>query len=125
MEEKVYNTIFEKVVDFLPEDWKNMVFFAGYTEGSYTMKFYSENGNNEYVDCYKMPGASKVSLIKAFMDIDKVLAPQRKELGKDKAWTVLTMKVDSDGHVKADYDYEDHSENMVSFEKAWEAKYLV
>lgn len=125
MEEKVFETIFDKVADFLPKDWKNMVFFASYTKGSYTMKFYSENGNKKYVDCFKTPGVSKAKLIKAFMDIDKVLTPQRKELGEDKAWTVFTMKVDSEGHVKADYNYEDHSENMVAFEKEWEAKFLV
>ena len=103
MEEKIFQTVFDKLVDFLPDGWKNMVFFAGYTNDSYTMKFYSENGNKEYIDCFNMPEVSKTSLIQSFMEIDKVLSLQRKDLG-DKAWTVFTMKVDSDGHMKAEYD---------------------
>lgn len=125
MEEKVFQTIFDKVVDFLPDGWKNMVFFAGYTSGSYTMKFYSENGNKEYIDCFNMPGVSKASLVKLFMEIDKVLSVQRKEFGTDKAWTVFTMTVDADGHMKTNYDYDDHSEDLVALEERWKAKHLV
>ena len=120
MEEKIFQTVFDKLVDFLPDGWKNMVFFAGYTNDSYTMKFYSENGNKEYIDCFNMPEVSKTSLIQSFMEIDKVLSPQRKDLG-DKAWTVFTMKVDSDGHMKAEYDYDDHSEDMVDYEETWKS----
>lgn len=124
MEERIYQDIFNKLIDYLPEGWKNMVFFAGYTCGSYSMKFYSENGDKKYADCFSMPGASKAALIKLFMDIDKELSAQRKELGEEKAWTVFTMKVDSDGHMKTDYEYDDHSEDMVAYEELWEKKYL-
>ncbi len=125
MEENVFQTVFDKLAGFLPEGWKTMVFFAGYTAGSYTMKFYSENGDKKYIDCFSMPGTSKASLIKLFMEVDKTLSAQRKEIGVDKVWTVFTMRVDSDGNMKTDYDYEDHSEDMVSFEEIWEAKNLV
>ncbi len=125
MEEKIFQTIFDKVVDFLPAGWINMVFFAGYTTGSYTMKFYSESGDKKFIDCFNMPGVSKASLIKLFMEIDNDLSAQRKELTPDKTWTVFTMRVDSNGHMKTYYDYDDHSEDMVAFEKDWEAKYLV
>lgn len=125
MEEKIFQTIFDKVVDFLPDGWKKMIFFAEYTTGSYTMKFYSENGNKEFLDCFSMPGVSKASLIKLFMEIDRDLSAQRKKLTSERTWTVFTMSVDSDGHMKTYYDYDDHSEDMVAFEKHWEAKYLV
>ena len=125
MEENVFQTVFDKLAGFLPEGWKTMVFFAGYTAGSYTMKFYSENGDKKYIDCFSMPGTSKASLIKLFMEVDKTLSAQRKEIGVDKVWTVFTMRVDSDGNMKTDYDYEDHSEDMVSFEEIWEAENLV
>lgn len=29
MEENVFQTVFDKLDDFLPEGWKTMVFFAG------------------------------------------------------------------------------------------------
>lgn len=125
MEENVYQTVFDKVVDFLPDGWKKMVFFAGYTNGSYTMKFYSENCNKEYKDCFNMPGVSKASLVKLFMEIDKVLSAHRKKLGNDKAWMVFTMSVNSDGCMKTDFDYDNHSDDMVAFEEIWKAKYLV
>ena len=125
MEENVFQTVFDKLAGFLPEGWKSMVFFAGFTAGIYTMKFYSENGDKKYIDCFSMPGTSKASLIKLFMEVDKTLSAQRKEIGVDKVWTVFTMRVDSDGNMKTDYDYEDHSEDMVSFEEIWEAKNLV
>ena len=59
------------------------------------------------------------------MEIDKILSVQRKELGTDKAWTVFTMRVNSDGNMKADFDYNDHSEDMVAFEESWGTKYLL
>ena len=90
-----------------------------------SMKFYSENGDKKYTDCFSMPGASKAALIKLFMSIDKELSKQRNEIEENKAWTIFTMKVDSDGHMKAIYEYDDHSEDMVAYESAWEKKYLI
>lgn len=125
MEERIYQDILDKLIDFLPEGWKNMVFFAGYTNGSFSMKFYSENGDKNYTDCFNMPGTSKARLIKLFMSIDKLLSNQRKELGPDKKWTIFTMQVDSDGHMKTEYEYGDHSEDMVAYESVWKKKHLV
>ena len=125
MEKSIFQTVFDKLIDFLPKGWKNVIFFAGYTNGSYTMKFYTKNNNKEYMDCFNMPGVSKASLIKLFMEIDKTLSAQRNDLGSDKAWTVFTMRVDSDGNMKTDYDYNDHSEDMVAYEEEWANKYLV
>lgn len=125
MEDSVYQTVFDKIIEFLPEGWKKAVFFAGYTDGSYTMKFYFEDGNKTYTDCFNMSGASKAKLVKLFMEIDKALSAQRKEQGADKTWTVFTMIVDSNGHMEADYDYDDHSKDMIAYEEKWEAKYLV
>ena len=125
MNDNIYQDILDKLIDYLPDGWKTLIFFAGYTNGSYSMKFYSGNGDKKYTDCYSMPGASKAALIKLFMSIDKELSTQRKDLGEDNAWTIFTMRVDSDGHMKTDYEYDDHSEDMVTYEREWEKKYLV
>ena len=124
MDAKTFQTVFDKISDFLPQGWKKMVFFAGYTSGSYSMKFYSENGDGKYMDCFQIPGISKGQLMKAFMDIDHVLSEQRKDLGS-KAWTVFTMAADANGRMRTDFEYDDHSRDMVSYEKSWEEKYLV
>lgn len=125
MEEKIYQTIIDRLVDYLPDGWKTVIFFAGYTDGSYSMKYFYETGDKNYLDCFSMSEVSKFELIKLFMEIDKILSVHRKEFGSDKAWTVFTMIVDSDGNMKTDYEYDDHSEDMIEYEKSWEEKYLV
>ncbi|MBE5869862.1 MAG: DUF600 family protein [Lachnospiraceae bacterium] len=124
MDEKIFQNVFDIVFDFLPEGWDRMVFFAGYTEGSYSMKFYSKAEKGEYVDCFNLPGASKAKLVKAFMEIDKVLSKNRKEQGATNAWTIFSMSVDNNGNMKTDFEYDDHSADMVAYEKKWVEKYL-
>ena len=124
MNEKVFQEVWDKIQDYLPADWQRMVFFAGYTEDSYSMKFYSKPDNGSYIDCFRLPGAVKAKLIKLFMDVNKILAEERKKLDDKNKWTVFTMMVDSDGNMKADFDYSDHSEDMISYEREWKKKYL-
>ena len=59
-----------------------------------------------------------------FLAIDKVLSKERVSLDDKNRWTVFTMMVEADGKMRADFDYEDHSEDMISFEREWEKKYL-
>ena len=123
-DKKIFQNVFAIISEFLPEGWDRMVFFAGYTEGSYSMKFYSKAGKDKYVDCFSFPGVSKASLLKAFRKIDANLSKNRKELGKNNAWTIFTMVVDKNGKMKIDFDYDDHSEDMIAYEKEWAKKYL-
>ena len=89
------------------------------------MKFYVQSKENEeYVDCYNLPDISRTKLIKLFMDLDKVLSESRKALSEKDRWTIFTMIVKEDGNMKAEFDYEDHSEDMISYEKEWKKKYL-
>ncbi len=125
MNEKIFQDVFDKIQEFLPLNWKKVVFFAGYTNGSYSMKFYVQNNNNEeYVDCYNLPDKSRTKLIKLFMDLDRVLSESRKALGENNKWTVFTMTVNEDGNMKTEFDYGDHSEDLISYEKEWKKKYL-
>ena len=124
MDTMIFQNIFDKISSFLPMSWKNIIYFAGYTEGSYSMKFYVENGDGRFVDCFSMPGVTRAGLIKTFVEIDKLLSKERQALGEEKKWTVFTMRVNSDGHMKTDFEYDDHSEDMVSYEEVWQAKYL-
>ena len=123
MNEKMFQNVFDIVSEFLPNGWNRMVLFAGYTKGSYSIKFYSKVGSDDYVDCFSIPGVSKAELIKVFMRIDKVLSENRSQLG-DMAWTIFTMAVGSDGTMKTEFEYEDHSEDMIAYEKQWKEKYL-
>lgn len=125
MDEKLFQNVLDKIQDYLPADWRKMVFFAGYTEGSYSMKFYSKAQRGSFTDCFSLPGIKRTKLIKTFMDIDKILARERAGLEGESRWTVFTMMVDSDGNMKTEFDYNDHSDDMVMYEKEWEQKYLI
>lgn len=123
------NEIFQKVFDLiqpcLPADWKKMVLYVGYTEGSYSMKFYTSDENGNYTDCFSQKGANKVKLIQLFMSIDKVLAPERKTLEDKNRWSVMTMIVDSKGVMKSEFDYADIRENTIAYERSWKEKYIM
>jgi len=59
------------------------------------------------------------------MDIDKILAEERMSLDEKNRWTVFTMQVDSDGNMRTEFDYIDHTEDMVSYEREWKERYLL
>ena len=123
MNEKLFQNIFEKIQDVLPHDWKRVMFYAGYTKGSYSMKYYVDNGDG-YIDCFNLGNIKKTQLIQLFMSIDKIISCERKSLEENNKWTVLSMFVSSDGMVKTEFDYTDISENIISYENKWKQKYL-
>lgn len=122
MSEINFQGIFDKLQEALTDGWKKVIFFAAYTEGSYSMKFYTDLGDGVYVDCFKSAKLNKMQLIKLFMEIDKELSVPRKESNPE--WTVLTMIVDEEGNMSTKFDYEDVSDHMVDYERKWKEKYL-
>lgn len=125
MSEKVFQEIFDKLQEVIPADWKRIVFYAGYTSGSYSMKFYIDCGDGIYVDCFSQKDINRAKLIKLFMDIDKILVPIRNSLSDDSKWSVFTMLVDEKGNMKTEFDYTDISENLIAYEQEWKKKYIV
>lgn len=124
MNSEILQKVFDMVQPFLPEGWKKMILYMGYTIGSYSMKFYTCSLNGEYTDCFSQLGANKVKLIQLFMSIDKIVATERKELDDKNKWSVMTMMVDSDGNMKTEFDYADISENVIAYEQSWKEKYI-
>ncbi len=124
MNEKIFQEIFDLLQDFLPQNWTKTILFAGYTKGSYSMKYYCRTGNGTFTDCFSFDGVSRANLLKLFVNIDKILSKERESLDDNSRWTVLTMMVDRDGKLKTEFDYDDHSEDMLAYEKAWKKKYL-
>lgn len=122
MNNSIFQNIFDKIQDYLPDNWQKMIFFAGYTNGSYSMKFYAKMEQGTCVDCFNIPGISKAKLIKLFMEIDQIIKKERDKLDENNKWTILTMSVDSNGKMKTNFDYYDHSKDMISFEKEWKDK---
>ena len=124
MDETVFSNIFAIISDFLPPRWNRMVFYACYTGGSYSMKFFYMQDGGEFIDCFHIPEVSQAKLFRAFLAIDKTLSTIRNGDEKGELWTVFTMMVDGDGGVKAEFEYEDHSEDMIEYESKWMDKYL-
>ena len=118
-----FQSIFDKLQEVLPSSWDEVVFYASYTAGSYSMKYYIKNGT-EIIDCFNQPGANKMQLIKVFMAIDKELTPLRKSLAPTEIWSVMTMIVDGSGNMKTHFDYADIDENVIEYTRAWEQQYL-
>ncbi|GMO02926.1 hypothetical protein LSA36186_11750 [Lachnoanaerobaculum sp. JCM 36186] len=123
MDNKIFQEVFDILQSVLPTKWERVCFFAGYTEGSYTMKYYTYY-NGMYVDCFSQEEISRTQLIKLFMSIDKLLSPERKKLDEEHRWTVMTMIVGADGSMKSEFDYKDISEIAIQYEREWESKYL-
>lgn len=118
-----FQSVFDKLQEVLPPSWEEVVFYASYTSGSYSMKYYVKNGT-ETVDCFNQPGVNKMQLVKIFMDIDKELAAVRKNLAPTELWSVMTMIIDGDGNMKTHFDYADISEDVIEHTRSWEQKYL-
>ena len=123
MDNKIFQEVFDILQSVLPTKWEKVCFFVGYTEGSYTMKYYTYN-NGIYVDCFSQEEISRTRLIKVFMSIDKLLSPEREKLDEEHRWTVMTMIVGADGSMKSEFDYKDISESAIQYEREWESKYL-
>ena len=124
MDNQDFQIVYNILGNVLPVDWKKVAFCAEYTEGSYSMKYYVDLGNGEYIDCYNLEGISRKSVIRTFININKQLSKIRESLPKEKRWNVITLLIDNSGKFKAEYDYDDISENVIKYHENWEKKYL-
>ena len=84
------NDFFQKVFDIiqplLPVGWNKVILYVGYTAGSYSMKFYICDKKNNYTDCFSMKSIEKAQLIKLFMNIDKIITPERNGRKRGTNW---------------------------------------
>lgn len=124
MPEVMFQSVFNHLQEVLPVSWKKLVFYAGYTEGSYSMKFYIDAGDGQYIDCFQIAGVDKRRLFMVFAEIDQVLARERDKQDATRRWNVFTMIVDSSGAMHADFDYTNIDKNTFAYERQWQEKYL-
>ena len=124
MNGEIFQVIFYRLQDFLPDLWNKIIFYASYTEGSYSMKFYVNLEGDNYIDCFSIPNIDKKKIINMFIEFDKMISIERNnELLKNK-WNVLTMIVDSEGNMKTYFDYRNIDNNIIEYENEWKNKYL-
>lgn len=120
---KVYQEILNEIVPFVPQDWTKLVIYLEYGENSYSFSFYYKD-NEKYIKCYDIPNVLDEQLMVAFSKIDKIVSPERKNI-KENLWTNMTIVINSDGKMKADFDYTDLSNGSYKYKKEWKEKYLV
>ena len=124
MDDKLFQAIYDELKNVLPSEWNRIAFFAEYTQGSYTMKYFVDDGKTGYIDCFKLNNINKSTLIRLFMSIDKIISSERNKLSESQKWSVLSLFIGSDGKINAKFDYTDISENVVSYEQEWKEKWL-
>lgn len=125
MNVELYQNIFDLLADVLPENWSKLVFMAGYTEGSYSMKYYVKTGTTDYLDCFELGNIDNIQILQLFLKINKIISQERSSLKNSERWNVISMIVDSGGKMKTDFDYSDISNDMIKYEEQWKRKYLV
>ena len=124
MNDKIFQNIFNLVQEKLPIDWEKLILYISYTQGSYGMKYYVFDKEGRYIDCFSQKDISKKQLITLFVEIDKILAPERNALDEEDRWSAMSMIAYSDGKMKVEFDYTDISENTIAYEEEWQKKYL-
>ncbi len=125
MDTQVYEKTFDMIQGYLPDGWTKMILFAGYTEGSYSINFYASINGAAFIDCFHFEGVEKSKLFELFMSLDDILQAEREKCTKKERWTIFTMTVDANGGMQAYFEYDDHSEDMIEYERQWKEKYLV
>ncbi|MCD7750511.1 MAG: antitoxin YezG family protein [Lachnospiraceae bacterium] len=119
-----FQKIFDELQPFLPASWYKVLFYAMFTEGSYSMKFFTCDEGGTFQDCFSQNEDRTTELLDAFSNIYKLIAPSRATLPDDSKWSVMTMIVDHAGTMKTEFDYEDISESTIAYARAWKEKYL-
>lgn len=114
-----FQKIVDKIQNLLPVKWTKAVFMAEYTSGSYSMRCFAHCGDGHFQDCVSFDGKSKAKVIKIYKEINEEIKKCRNELEGDKLWYALTMCFDSAGNFKAEYDYNSHEGDVVSYIENW------
>ncbi|WP_034449373.1 immunity protein YezG family protein [Butyrivibrio sp. AE2032] len=120
-----FQRLYELLDSILPDAWNKVVFRAEYLEGSYSMKYYVKDQTGKYIDCYNLQEITEDDIVKAYIEIDKILYPERQKLAADKRWSVFTFSIDSDGSFKSEFLYNDIDEDYCKFVENWKSRYLV
>ena len=118
--ENVNVILFDLIQDYLPEDWEKVVYWALYTDNSYTMKYFVKV-NDKYIDCFDL--YSEDILFKLFKNLNNIIQECKNKNSKEN-WTSLILSVDTNGKFKTDYGYENISDNSIEVENNIKSKYL-
>ncbi len=122
MNNAIYQEIFDELDNYLVNGWSKLIIYLEYGKASYSFSFY-ELLDGVYIKCYDIPGISEKNLEDSFRKIDSIISKERNN--EKNLWTNMTIVIDRNGKMKADFDYTDLSVGAYSYKKNWKKKYLV
>jgi hypothetical protein len=111
------------LANVLPHKWERIALYIEYDNDCYSMKYFVDNGNGEYIECFKLHEFSRKEILEAFSKIDKVIESYRKKLSKKDQWTVMTVLISNDGKFRTKFDYS-IIEDSFEYMNTWKKKYL-
>ena len=124
MNEDVYNMIADKLLNIIPKEWKEVIFYGQFGNNSYQFEYYVGFGNKEYTKCFDLKGISKIKILLGFNQINEILQNEREDLNSNKLWTNCTLRFNVLNEFKMDYDYTDLTYDNYSYNAVWKYKYL-
>lgn len=124
MNQELFQEIYNRLETVFPAQWSAALFRCHYAGDSYSMKYYVDSGNGEYVDCFSLSGVNRAQILKAFLSVHQLLNPEREKLPPSSRWSALTLSIRADGAFRTEFDYANLSESSVDYAARWEKKYL-
>lgn len=124
MNEKIYGIIANEILKITSSNWKEIIFYGEFGEGSYEFEYYVNLGDNKFVKCFNLKDVSMMDILNLFKNINNIISEERKKISKDKLWTNCTLKFNKEGRFKMDFDYTDLSQNSYVYHEVWKYKYL-
>lgn len=112
LEQEMDQHIFDVLQEYLPKEWQEVVFFAGYyKEDSGYFKYWIKTENGDYIDCFTLipepqPG-EKDALQEQFIKVHKEIQFVRNKLQTSQKWICMEMRVSNQGGLTKNYDYAD------------------
>lgn len=112
LEQQMNQKIFNILQEYLPNNWVEVVFFAGYyKEDSGYFKYWVKMENGQYVDCFTLIPAPKQGekdvLQQQLMDLHKEMQFVRGKLNEKQRWVCMEMSISNQGKLTKNYNYAD------------------
>lgn len=112
LQQQIDQKIFNILQEYLPNNWEEVVLFAGYyKEDSGYFKYWVKKENGQYVDCFTLipepKQGEKDVLQEQLMQLHKEIQFIRTRLEDKQRWVCMEMSISSQGNLTKNYDYAD------------------
>ncbi len=104
---KLYSTIFDYLQVSFPKTWKRIIFYTIMASESYSMKYFIDYGDGNFIDCFSAKDADQRMIRKAFMDVYQVLNKHRRQLPEKEQWSTFVFSINNEGKLKVNYGYDE------------------